>query len=81
MNGIYLTGVAPVSAGVHDITTQVRVAHVKQMNATSGALGDAEAAAKLTKVNPISFGAARIPDSDAQVQVRARSLNVIFRKR
>jgi hypothetical protein len=80
-NGFYLTGVAPVSAGVHEVTTQVRVAHVRQMEATAGALGDSGAAFKLTKVSAVSHGAERVPGADAEVLVRARNLNVVFRKR
>jgi hypothetical protein len=81
MNGIYLTGVAPISAGIHRVTTQIRVAHVRQMEPTQTALGDSGSWYKLTKVKAISHDAPRSPGVEAKVNVRARNLNVIFRKR
>ncbi len=78
-NGAYLTGVAPVSAGVHTITTQVRVARIQKMNATSGG-GLADSGGGVP-VSVVSFSEPRVPGEDAKGRVRARSLNVILRKR
>jgi len=78
-NGAYLTGVAPVSAGIHTITTQVRVARIQKMNATSGG-GLADSGGGVP-VSVISFSEPRVPGEDAKGRVRSRSLNVVLRKR
>jgi len=77
-NGAYLTGVAPVSAGIHTITTQVRVARIKKMTATSGG-GLADGGG--VPVSVISFSETRVPGEDAKGRVRSRALNVVLRKR
>lgn len=77
-NGVYLTGVAPISAGKHTIKTEVRAARVEKMFATSGALADA---GSLTVVEPVSMTAARVPGTGSRCSVRARALTVIYRKR
>ena len=77
-NGVYLTGVAPVSAGQHTIRTQVRSARVSKMEATSGGLAGA---GDLTLVTPVAFSTARVPNTGGRVRVRGRGLNVTFRKR